>query len=103
MEVGKIYDTIKIERDNNFILPAWITEQVFQQLEEINQMKFYILGSAVKRQRLRSGLLLKEITEILEKPIDNKRLFVYSTVSFSYPNMNQIVVKNQENSICQIN
>lgn len=62
-------------------LPSWADHHVYAQLQEISDKSFVFSAMSREVQRLRTGLLLKEIIDNFAKPdFGGKRLYVYSTV-----------------------
>ena len=84
-----IYDILKAESNSNLKLPEWVTDrpEILRRLKELDRIYFKLLSSTRKMQRLRSGVLLNDISNEIERFIKNldtnkmKKLFLYLTVS----------------------
>lgn len=76
----EVFDTLLIENEYNMKLPAWVDPYAYQQLADIMAKTFVFSGMTREIQRLRTGLLLKDILEKLSTAnYGDKRLYVYST------------------------
>jgi len=76
----EVFDTLLIEREYNMKLPAWVDNYVYAQLADIMAKTFVFEGMTREIQRLRTGLLLKDMLEKLtNSTFGGKRLYVYST------------------------
>ncbi|XP_074599223.1 prostatic acid phosphatase-like [Brevipalpus obovatus] len=89
-----ISDVIKIQKENNFTLPWWVTDEIFEKLLKITDLLFHFDYSTPTIQRLRTGLLFEDIknkffTAIDSAPISlpdvylptsiKPKVFIYST------------------------
>lgn len=55
MVAENIFDVLKIEKENEFELPKWVNDDVFNEMEKIAAMTFYFDYSTTLVQRLRAG------------------------------------------------
>jgi hypothetical protein len=51
----EVFDTLLIEKENNYPLPRWVDDSTYKSLEEISDMTFYFDYSTKLVQRLRTG------------------------------------------------
>lgn len=80
IKAEQVFDSLLIEKEYNLKLPSWVDRHVYTQLQEISDKSFVFSAMNREVQRLRTGLLLKEIIENFAKPdFGGKRLYVYST------------------------
>lgn len=82
LAVEFLYNTLEIEKENNFTLPNW-TEAVFpDKMKYLASLSLAIFTDTTLMKRLRAGPLLKEILENMQnhesKESDKKKLFLYS-------------------------
>lgn len=76
----RLFDTLLIERMHNLELPTWVDDYVYAQLNDIFTKTFLFSSLTRKIQRLRTGLLLKDIAAHLQQPnFGNRKLYIYST------------------------
>ncbi|KAI2800106.1 hypothetical protein BLOT_014013 [Blomia tropicalis] len=76
----QIFDSLLVEKENGFKLPAWVDNHVYAQLSDISTKTFIFSSLTREIQRLRTGLLLKDIIQNLNKSnFGGKRLYIYST------------------------
>lgn len=79
-----IFDTLFIEKLNQYKLPAWVDYSVYQNLKDI-ALKTFIFDSFNREiQKFRTGLLLDDIRQHFSKSEQNKRLVIYSTVFIEF-------------------
>ncbi len=57
----QVFDTLLIEKENNYPLPHWVDESTYQSLKEISDMSFYFCSSTKLIQRLRTGEKLHKL------------------------------------------
>jgi hypothetical protein len=104
--VRDVFNIIEIEKWNNYSLPKWINTTIYESLRELNDMSFHFDYSTKLSQRLRSGskpkfnfsstlslshlrlisgLLLKEMTNVLKQSVVELKykIHIYSTVSIT--------------------
>lgn len=62
-----IFSTLKIEKMHNLIIPEWVTDEVYQQLERIFHDSFSLSYNSSKVQRLRAGVLIGEILKHMQE------------------------------------
>ncbi|XP_054165608.1 prostatic acid phosphatase-like [Oppia nitens] len=87
----KIFDVIAIEQQNGYKLPLWIDTPTFDALKDISDITFVLDFSTHLIQRLRTGLLLKDVINRAKEEISKnknnthsynsikKKIFIYST------------------------
>ncbi len=51
----QFFDTLSVEIENNYPLPHWVNESIYQSLKEISDMSFHFRSSTELVQRLRTG------------------------------------------------
>lgn len=51
----RIFDSLEAERNHNFTLPAWVTEEVFDFLEKAQALFMKLNAGSKLAQRLRAG------------------------------------------------
>jgi hypothetical protein len=57
----QLFDTLLVEKENNYPLPRWVNESIYKSLEEISDMTFYFVSSTKSIQRLRTGEKLHKL------------------------------------------
>jgi hypothetical protein len=57
----EVFDTLLIEKENNYLLPHWVDDSTYQSLKEISDMTFYFSSSTKLIQRLRTGEKLHKL------------------------------------------
>ncbi|XP_023219527.1 lysosomal acid phosphatase-like [Centruroides sculpturatus] len=62
-----IFSTLKIEKSHNLIIPDWVTDEVYQKLQEIFHDSFYYSYKTTKVQRLRAGVLIGDMTNHMQE------------------------------------
>uniref|UniRef100_T1JTK2 acid phosphatase n=2 Tax=Tetranychus urticae TaxID=32264 RepID=T1JTK2_TETUR len=90
----RVHDTLKIQAENNYLIPSWATPEVMLRLQKISDLTFTLDYSTYLIQRLRAGELLKDLKsrftttmKLSIKPYDTslldngvaKKIFFYST------------------------
>ncbi|RWS28315.1 lysosomal acid phosphatase-like protein 3 [Leptotrombidium deliense] len=94
----KVYDTLRIQKENNLKLPEWVNEKVMTKLRKITSQTFCFEYSTRIIHRLRAGLFLNELRQRFKDIIEQKtptitrrqipsaeiatlgrKLFIYST------------------------
>ncbi|CAG2107647.1 unnamed protein product, partial [Medioppia subpectinata] len=83
----EVFDTLLIEKENKYELPLWVDEHTYHTLSQISDMTFYFDFSTKLIQRLRTGLLLKDIIKNMNETINRNdttsetpnKLYIYST------------------------
>uniref|UniRef100_UPI00398F2306 lysosomal acid phosphatase-like n=1 Tax=Pristiophorus japonicus TaxID=55135 RepID=UPI00398F2306 len=85
--VWMVYDTLYCERTHNFTLPAWVTPQL---MEHLNELKEYTINAEFglyrreEKSRLQGGLLLNQIVQNIIQavnvysPTPRLKLIMYS-------------------------
>ncbi|RWS21567.1 venom acid phosphatase Acph-1-like protein [Leptotrombidium deliense] len=78
------FDNLYANREHNLTLPNWVNETIYQQLDNLFDRDYELLHQTKLQQRLRGGMLLKEIRKQMNliqkhKKFDAVRL--YATVS----------------------
>ena len=88
--------TLRVERENNLEMPEWADNNTLKHLRDLEIHAFYYDWKSPQIQRLRAGLILKELAqnmlnradEIVNKTTNNvKNLYVYET-----HDVNQVVL-----------
>jgi hypothetical protein len=90
----EVFDTLLIEKENNYPLPRWVDDSTYKSLKEISDMTFYFDYSTKLIQRLRTGLLLEDMSKHMREAIIPRenisnsetnstfhKLYIYSTVN----------------------
>lgn len=57
IEAEEVFDTLLIERRNNYQLPKWVDDDTYNGLKEISDKTFYFDYMSKTIQRLRAGML----------------------------------------------
>ena len=57
IEAEEVFDTLLIERKNNYQLPKWVDDDTYNGLKEISDKTFYFDYMSKAIQRLRAGML----------------------------------------------
>ncbi len=57
----QVFDTLLIEKENNYPLPHWVNESTYKSLEDISDRTFSFLYSTKSIQRLRIGERLHKL------------------------------------------
>ena len=78
-DVMFLCNCLHTEKQQGWPLPEWVTEDVFKTITEIGDKAFYFYGLGERIQRLKTGLLFKEIVDNFENRGKNKKLLFYST------------------------
>ena len=82
---GNLFNTLEIEQTNGYSMPEWVNQSVVDCLNEFHDMIFVFNSLTQTQLRLRTGLLLKDMSDRLRQAISdrhfNYKLFIYSTVS----------------------
>ena len=89
--------TLRVEgKENGLTLPNWTTPETLSKLRDLELHAFYFDWKSPQIQRLRAGLILKELAENMVKRGDQiiknetntvKRLYIYET-----HDVNQVVL-----------
>lgn len=78
----EVYDTIKVEKENNMTIPEWVTPSVLDFLKWTDSIYSCINSASHKTQKLQLGLLLTDLRKNLEDISageSNNRLLIYTT------------------------
>lgn len=65
----EVFDTLFIEKRNNYTLPIWVDESTYKTLNEFSDISFYFDYSTKLIQRFRTGLLLADIAKHMKEAI----------------------------------
>ena len=57
----EIFDTLKVERENNKTLPAWVTEDVYNQLKDVRAAYACVNSASENQMRYQLGLFLSDL------------------------------------------
>ncbi|CAG2161546.1 unnamed protein product [Oppiella nova] len=69
----EVFDTLLIEKENGYPLPRWASDATtYEKLSQISDMTFYFDFSTQLVQRLRTGLLLKDIIKHMNETVNRK-------------------------------
>ncbi|OTF69161.1 lysosomal acid phosphatase-like protein [Euroglyphus maynei] len=79
IKAEQIFDSLLIEKMNDYKLPAWVDMNVFEKLKDISAKTFIFSGMTKQIQRFRTGLLLSDIWQHISDDNDERRLYIYST------------------------
>lgn len=91
-DVGYIWDTLFAEKDyfkDNFVKPRWLDlmgNDTWERLYQFNEMEIGVFDLSPTYQRLRTGLLLKQILSNMNESVsktsitgENRQFFTYSS------------------------
>lgn len=81
-DVSDVYDTLISQQSNGLPFPCWVTENIYSRLENILDYAFYARSVSKVLQRLRSGMMFKELVSIFFDSSNETRVNIYATVSF---------------------
>jgi hypothetical protein len=94
--------TLRIEREHELPSPEWADNNTLDILRDLELHAFYFDWKTKEIQRLRAGLLLKELSNNMVKRASNdnkvKKLYVFET-----HDVNQVVLMQALNTYAQVN
>ncbi|RWS21806.1 lysosomal acid phosphatase-like protein 3 [Leptotrombidium deliense] len=77
-----VFDNLKISKLNNWTLPNWVTEDIYNQFETANNRIFVLFGYSTLQQRLTAGTFLNELKNqmnLIQSYKKFDKLRIYST------------------------
>jgi hypothetical protein len=94
--------TLRVEREHELPSPEWADNNTLDILRDLEKHAFYFDWKSKQIQRLRAGLLLKELSNNMIKRASNdnkvKKLYVFET-----HDVNQVVLMQALNTYAQVN
>lgn len=81
-DISDIYDTLYIEKLKNKTTPSWLSDSLYEALDECDKKDFFLSFKTDELCRLRGGFLVKEMIQHMQDKLDGKnesqKAFIYS-------------------------